>query len=114
MASSGINKYPYEMWKGDENYLENLRNSKVPQTSIDKMEPYGIIRDLGNDAWMGSMGSSRQRYQDWNEVLVDNWKITGIAYGGVGRYGLSERVLNSIKELGKQYNINVYKMGKMT
>ena len=113
-ASSGINKYPYEMWKDEESYLKSLQNPDVPQTLASEMEPYGIKRDLGDDAWMGMMGSSKQSYQDWNEVLVDNWKIVGIAYGGVGRYGLSERMVKSIKEIGKQYNLPVSKIGRMT
>ena len=114
MASSGNNKYPYQMWKEDENYLEHLQNPNVPQTSADKMEPYGVRRDLGADAWMGSMGSSRKRYQDWNEVLVDNWKIVGITYGGVGRYGVSEKILATVKQIARDYNLPVRKMGKMT
>ena len=113
-ASSGINKYPYEMWKDEEFYLKSLQNPDVPQTLASEMEPYGIKRDLGDDAWMGAMGSSKKPYQDWNEVLVDNWKIVGIAYGGVGRYGLSERMVKSIKEIGKQYNLPVSKIGRMT
>ena len=112
-ASSGINKYPYQIWKDEEDYLEHLRNPKVPKTKAADMEPYGVKRDLGDDAWMGSFGSRFRPYQDWNEVLVDNWKIVGIAYGGVGRYGLSERMVKSIKEIGKQYGLPVYKMGKM-
>ncbi len=113
-ASSGINKYPYEMWKDEEDYLEHLRNPNVPQTKAEDMEPYGIKRDLGDDAWMGMMGSSKKPHQDWNEVLVDNWKIVGIAYGGVGRYGLSERMVRSIKQIAKDNGLRAYKMGKMT
>ena len=112
-ASSGINKYPYEMWKTEEDYLEHLRNPKVPQTKAQDMEPYGIKRDLGDDAWMGSFGSSKQPYQDWNEVLVDNWKIVGIAYGGVGRYGLSKNMVKKIKMYGDWYDLPVVKMGSM-
>jgi len=115
-ASSGINKYPYQIWKDEEDYLEHLRNPDVPQTLASEMEPYGPTRDMGDDAWMYGLmgGSSKKPWQDWNEVLVDNWKIVGITYGGVGRYGLSERMVKSIKEIGKQYNLPVSKMGRMT
>lgn len=115
-ASSGINKYPYEIYKDEDDYLEHLRNKDVPQTLASELEPYGVKRDMGDDAWMFGMmgGSSKKPWQDWNEVLVDNWKIVGIAYGGVGRYGLSERMVKSIKEIGRQYNLPVSKMGRMT
>lgn len=112
-ASSGINKYPYHMWQDSEDYLEHLRNPDVPQTKSSEMEPYGVKRDLGDDAWMGSFGSSRRQYQDWNEVLVDNWKIVGIAYGGVGMYGLSERMVSTIKKIAGEYGLRAIKLGKM-
>ena len=113
-ASSGINKYPYQIWKDEEDYLEHLRNPNVPQTKAEDMEPYGLKRDLGDDAWMGMMGSSKRQYQDWNEVLVDNWNVVGIAYGGVGKYGLSERMVQTVKDIGFVYGLPVTKMGKMT
>ena len=113
-ASSGINKYPYNIWKDEEDYLEHLRNPKVPQTKADDMEPYGVKRDLGDDAWMGSFGSSFRPYQDWNEVLVDNWKVVGICYGGVGRYGLSDKQVQNVKDIGFVYGLPVSKIGKMT
>ena len=113
-ASSGINKYPYHMWKDEEDYLEHLRNPDVPQTKSSEMEPYGVRRDLGDDAWMGSFGSSKRRYQDWNEVLVDNWKVTGVVYGGVGQYGLSHRIVDNVKEIARQYGFRAQKMGTMT
>ena len=80
------------------------------------MEPWGPNRELGEDSWMFglAMGSPLAKHQDWNEVLVDNWKITGIAYGGVGRYGLSDRQVRSIKEIAKENGLKAYKIGKMT
>ncbi len=113
-ASSGINKYPYEIWKDEDDYLEHLRNPDVPQTKANEMEPYGVKRDLGDDAWMGSFGSRYQPYQDWNEVLVDNWKITGVVYGGVGRYGLSHRIVDNVKKIARQHGFKAQKMGTMT
>lgn len=115
-ASSGINKYPYEIYKDEDDYLEHLRNKDVPQTSASELEPYGVKRDMGDDAWMFGMmgGSSKKPWQDWNEVLVDNWKIVGIAYGGVGRYGLSEKMVEKIKMYGSWYDLPVVKMGRMT
>ena len=114
-ASSGINKYPYQIHKDEEDYLDKLRNPKVPQTLASEMEPYGVKRDLGDDAWMFGMmgGSSKKPYQDWNEVLVDNWKIVGVVYGGVGRYGLSERQVKSVKEIAKKHGFKAHKIGKM-
>ena len=115
-ASSGINKYPYEIYKDEDDYLEHLRNKDVPQTLASELEPYGVKRDMGDDAWMFGMmgGSSKKPWQDWNEVLVDNWKIVGIAYGGVGRYGLSEKMVEKIKMYGNWYGLPVVKMGRMT
>jgi len=115
-ASSGINKYPYEIWKNEEDYLEHLRDPSVPQTKAEDMEPYGVKRDMGDDAWMFGMmgGSSKKPWQDWNEILVDNWKITGVVYGGVGRYGLSERMVRTIKQIAKDNGLLAHKMGKMT
>lgn len=114
-ASSGINKYPYHMIEDEEGYLERLRNPKVPQTLASEMEPYGPKRDMGDDAWMiGIMGgSSKKPYQDWNEVLVDNWKIVGVVYGGVGRYGVSERQVTTIKQIAAQHGLGAHKIGKM-
>ena len=71
---------------------------------------------MGDDAWMYGLmgGSSKLPYQDWNEVLVDNWKVVGVVYGGVGRYGLSERQVKSVKEIASQHGFRAHKIGKMT
>ena len=52
-------------------------------------------------------------YQDWNEVLVDNWKVVGIVYGGVGRYGVSQAQVMKLKSIGKAFGLRVSKMGSM-
>ena len=122
-ASSGINKHPYGMWENEEDYLEMLRNAEIakPKGSI---EPFGKDKRsremLGDDAWMWGMSKSDQEelakypeYADWNEVLVDNWKPIGIAYGGVGRYGLSERNVKSLRKIAEEYGLPLIKIGSM-
>ena len=123
-ASSGINKHPYAMWEKEEDYLEMLRNPEIanPEASI---EPFGKSKRsrqmLGDDAWMWGLSDSDREelakypeYADWNEVLVDNWKPIGIAYGGVGRYGLSERNVKSLRKIAEEYGLPLIKIGKMT
>lgn len=111
-ASSGFPKRPYDMTKDQDNYLKDLRNSNRVKFKAEDMEPSGRRRQLGDDAWMGGMAGI-PRHKDWNEVIVDNWKITGIVYGAVGRYGIRPGDIKKMNDLGSQYNLRVYKIGKM-
>jgi len=122
-ASSGVNKLPYGLWEKEEDYLETLRNPEVAKTA-GSIEPFGKSKRsremLGDDSWMWGMSDSDREelskypeYADWNEILVDNWKPVGITYGGVGRHGLSERNVASLRKIAEEYGLPLTKMGRM-
>lgn len=110
--SSGFPKRPYEMSKGSENYLDDLRDSNKVKFKAEELEPWGSKRELGADAWMGGMAGIA-KHRDWNEVIVDNWKITGIVYGAEGQYGIRPGDIKKMKRFGEEYGLPVGKFGRM-
>lgn len=100
LKSSGRNKYPWENYKDPRfqkmsgvNYLEKLRDASTIGIDGDNIKPRGdsrasVVPDHRKDraayrkfvddeskdqSWM-------EYYKNWNEVLVDNWKIVGIVW----------------------------------
>lgn len=98
--SSGINKYPWENYKSSGrqkqsgvNYLDQLRDSSSVDPTGRNMNPIGdsrpeIVRGpwKDKDKWKAQKSqeiedqSWMEYYKNWNEVLVDNWKVVGLVW----------------------------------
>lgn len=112
-ASSGFPKRPYEMWKDEESYLSDLRNTDRVKFKAEDLEPWGAKRELGDDGVFWGSFTSIPAHRDWNEVIVDNWKVTGIVYGAVGQYGIRPADIKKMNAIGDQYGLSVNKFGRM-
>lgn len=100
LKSSGRNKYPWENYKSEYrqevsgvDYLEKLRDATTISVDGDNIKPRGdsrgsVVPDFRKDraAYQEFYQQEREDqswieyYKNWNEVLVDNWKIVGIVF----------------------------------
>jgi len=112
-ASSGFPKRPYEMIKDKEEYLYNLRNTDRVKFKAQELEPWGAKRELGDDGGFWGGIANIPKHKDWNEVIVDNWKVTGIVYGAEGKYGIRPADIDKMNAIGDQYGLSVKKIGRM-
>ena len=82
------------------------------------MEPFGPTKDkiqqLGADAWMAT--SDLPKWKDWNEVLIDNWRVTGLIIGtrrGRG-WGVSTGDIKNMEKLSASLGLPLKKIGEMS
>ena len=122
LASSGWNKYPYSNKKhaAAYDYAKDIAVGEriIPSDKIGDMEPFGPTKDkiqqLGDDAWMAT--SDLPDWKNWNEVLIDNWEVTGLIIGtrrGRG-WGVSNGDIKNMEKLSTSLGLPLKKIGEMS